>query len=144
LIAALDGQDAAVLLHGVWLALVVEIGLRVRPLGALLDWCETPRSASRSATPDVDRIARLASWPFRVLPVPSTCLRRSLVLTALLNRRGVASHVLLGVCKRDAGLEAHAWVEHARRPVGEGPGARFEPLPRAALGRITRSVRWQP
>jgi hypothetical protein len=60
-----------------------------------------------------------------VLPADSRCLIRSLVMTRLLARRGVASTLVLGV-SRDRGFEAHAWVEVNGQPVL--PTLRFERL----------------
>jgi transglutaminase superfamily protein len=52
----------------------------------------------------------------RLLPTDSRCLMRSLVLTALLTRRGIDSRLVLGV-RRDEDFAAHAWVEHAGVPL---------------------------
>ena len=44
------------------------------------------------------------------LPFDSRCLMRSLVLTAMLARRGIASSLVIGV-RTDPDFGAHAWVE---------------------------------
>ena len=44
------------------------------------------------------------------LPFDSRCLMRSLVLTAMLARRGIFASVVVGV-KTEPAFEAHAWVE---------------------------------
>lgn len=60
-------------------------------------------------------IARLA-WSSRTvlerLPGDHRCLAQSLVLAALLSRRGITSRVVIGVRKdaHDGPLSAHAWV----------------------------------
>lgn len=67
------------------------------------------------AEPAERLIARLA-WSSRTvlehLPGDQRCLAQSLVLTALLSRRGVRSRVVIGVRKIGPGgsLSAHAWV----------------------------------
>jgi transglutaminase superfamily protein len=52
----------------------------------------------------------------RLLPTDSRCLMRSLVLTRLLARRGIASTLVIGVRSGES-FEAHAWVEHAGAPL---------------------------
>jgi hypothetical protein len=55
------------------------------------------------------------------LPVDSRCLIRSLVLTRMLDRRGIPSLLVIGVNPGET-LAAHAWVEvcgHAVLPAGE-------------------------
>lgn len=50
------------------------------------------------------------------LPGDSRCLMRSLVLTNLLSRRGIASSVVIGVTPPPE-FAAHAWVEQGGVPV---------------------------
>jgi len=47
------------------------------------------------------------------------CLSRSLVLWWLLARQGFPAELRIGARKKDAALEAHAWVELAGRVLGE-------------------------
>jgi hypothetical protein len=47
----------------------------------------------------------------RVLPTDSRCLMQSLVLTAVMSRRGLDGRLIIGVGGGDR-FEAHAWVEH--------------------------------
>ncbi len=55
------------------------------------------------------------------------CLSRSLVLWWLLARQGCPAELRIGTRKKDAALEAHAWVELAGRVLGEedDPHTRF-------------------
>ncbi|MDQ3569707.1 MAG: lasso peptide biosynthesis B2 protein [Actinomycetota bacterium] len=62
------------------------------------------------------RLGRAVSRTLRLLPTDSRCLVRSLVLTALLARRGLSSLLVIGV-RSDPEFAAHAWVEHAGRPL---------------------------
>ena len=48
---------------------------------------------------------------YDILPFPATCLRQSLVLHALLERRAVRSRLCFGVARNGAALDAHAWIE---------------------------------
>jgi Transglutaminase-like superfamily len=62
------------------------------------------------------RLAYVVSQILRRLPAESQCLTRSLVLLALLSRRGVDCAVVLGASPGSE-LQAHAWVEHDGRPL---------------------------
>lgn len=62
------------------------------------------------------RLARAVVRTLALLPTDSRCLVRSLVLTALLARRGIDSSLLIGV-RPGSRLAAHAWVEHASKPL---------------------------
>jgi hypothetical protein len=62
------------------------------------------------------RLARSSSRCLAALPTDSRCLTRSLVLMALLARRGVASKLVIGVRPGDD-FAAHAWLERDGRPL---------------------------
>jgi hypothetical protein len=63
----------------------------------------------------------------RLLPTDSRCLVRSLVLTRVLSRRGVASTLVIGVRRGDE-LQAHAWVEHKGIPLLDAGETSFRRL----------------
>lgn len=72
---------------------------------------------------------RLGAAVRRVLGILSRdpqCLTSSLVLTALLARRGIAAKLVIGV--RPEPFAAHAWVEHGGRPLLPPAGAPFKRL----------------
>jgi len=69
--------------------------------------------------PAAQRIQRLANAAARLHLPPATCLRRSLALGWMLNRRGIPAQLSLGVLMGAAGLQAHAWLEIAGQPLGE-------------------------
>ncbi len=52
-----------------------------------------------------------------LLPTDSRCLMRSLVLTAVLERRGIASRFVIGVRGAGDDFLAHAWVEYDGLPL---------------------------
>jgi hypothetical protein len=56
------------------------------------------------------RLGKLVKRVLHPLPFDSRCLMQSLVLTAMLARRGIDSSVVIGV-KSDPEFAAHAWVE---------------------------------
>ncbi|MFL5867125.1 MAG: lasso peptide biosynthesis B2 protein [Thermoleophilaceae bacterium] len=73
------------------------------------------------------RMGSVVSRVCRPLPIDSRCLTQSLVLTALLSRRGVGSSLVIGV-RRGESFGAHAWVElDGRAVLPTGAGA-FERL----------------
>jgi hypothetical protein len=94
-------------------ALVVEIALRVvswLTIDRAIGWAFRSRRVADPAALDVDRLARFAAAPYRLLRRTGTCLRESIVLSVLLRRRGVSAFIRFGVT-REKGLTAHAWVD---------------------------------
>ncbi len=61
-------------------------------------------------------VGRAVVKVLRVLPTDGRCLMRSLVVTAMLARRGVFAKVVIGV-RPDPTFAAHAWVEVDGQPV---------------------------
>lgn len=65
-----------------------------------------------------------------LLPGDTRCLTQSLVLTRLLARRGIPATLVIGT-RTTPSFAAHAWVEHAGRPVlppGDGSFGRIVEL----------------
>lgn len=56
------------------------------------------------------RLGLVVAKVLEPLPFDSRCLMRSLVLTAMLARRGITSSVVIGV-RAEPEFAAHAWVE---------------------------------
>jgi hypothetical protein len=86
---------------------------------------DTPRSRAQAA-----RLGRAVRRTLGALPADSTCLIESVVLIALLERRGVASSLVIGV-EPAGGFRAHAWVELLGEPLlpdGEGAYERLVEL----------------
>lgn len=73
------------------------------------------------------RLARPVRRTLDPLPWDSRCLMRSLVLLRMLARRGVVCELIIGVLVED-GFKAHAWIEHAGRPLL--PPLGYQPLTR--------------
>jgi hypothetical protein len=73
------------------------------------------------------RLGRIVGRVLDTLPTDSRCLIRSLVLTSLLSRRGVASTLVIGV-RPGEDFGAHAWLEVAGRPVQDAGGTEFPRL----------------
>jgi hypothetical protein len=72
------------------------------------------------------RLGRVVTRVLGVLPRDPRCLSTSLVLTALLARRGIPATLVIGV--RPDPFAAHAWVEHRGRPLLAPATAPFERL----------------
>jgi Transglutaminase-like superfamily len=62
------------------------------------------------------RLARAVQRTLKLLPADGRCLMQSLVLTALLARRGIDTKLLIGV-NQGGEFEAHAWVEYCGRAL---------------------------
>lgn len=92
-------------------------GRRARPLD--LEKTQAQRAASLVA-------AAAAEGPYH-----ANCLEQSLTLWWLLQRRGTACQLRIGVRKQADRLEAHAWVEldGAILNDGEGIHRHFSPFP---------------
>jgi hypothetical protein len=67
-----------------------------------------PTSAAQA---HAGHLARGTARVLRHLPSDTRCLNQSLVLSALLGRRGVTSHVVIAVRDPATDFGAHAWVE---------------------------------
>jgi hypothetical protein len=144
----LSAAEWRVLGESAALALLVEAALHLVPLARILQAVEgrALQDASPLDRAAQARIARLARWPSRVLPLPATCLRIALVQVAVLRRRQVPATVRFGVRRSlDGGeLEFHAWADSGGPfddPAGVDGYRAFEPV---AAGAISRSARWSP
>jgi hypothetical protein len=138
-------SEWVVLAESAVLAVGVEAALRLLPLARVLDAVHGRRAGTGASTPDRavrERLARLARWPFKALPLPGSCLRIALVQVAVLRRRGVPATVRFGVRRGAGDLEFHAWAD-CDGPIDDHAAAAayrsFEPVPATA---ISRSARW--
>jgi Transglutaminase-like superfamily len=77
------------------------------------------------------RLARVTTRCLNSLPADSRCLGQSLVLMALLARRGIASALVIGV-RPGSDFGAHAWVEREGMPLLPSGGDTYSRL--LALG----------
>jgi hypothetical protein len=143
LVAALEPREWRALADGVLAAARIEVGLRTRPLSRVIAWVESRPPRPSPGEVDGRRLFALAAWPYRVLGVSPSCLRRSLVLTALLRQRRRPAVLCVGVRKDGPNLRAHAWVEcgPASFDTSNEPFERLQP---SAAGELTRSARWLP
>jgi Transglutaminase-like superfamily len=70
------------------------------------------------------RLGRAVSKALSPLPFDSRCLVRSLVLTRMLARRGIAARLVIGV-EPGPEFSAHAWVEADGVPLLPADDTRF-------------------
>jgi hypothetical protein len=76
------------------------------------------------ALEEAARLGRIVVRTLAFLPGDTRCLRRSLVLTQLLARRGISGRLVIGA-RTAPDFLAHAWVEHEGIPVLSPEGDAF-------------------
>jgi len=76
------------------------------------------------ALQEAARLGRAVVRTLAFLPGDTRCLRRSLVLTQLLARRGISARLVIGA-RTAPDFLAHAWVEHDGIPVLDPEGESF-------------------
>lgn len=108
----LTPTEYATAAEAIAIAVWIEAALRVMPFSWLIGHVRHPGTQNVQAQPDaLKRLPSFVAAAYELLPFPDTCLRKSLVLSALLKRRRVPARVCLGVARNGSALEAHAWVE---------------------------------
>lgn len=118
-------------------ALAAEIVVAYARARWLVRWRELPAAlaalrpqGAAADDPDILQaidLGRNVGRLLAALPADSRCLMRSLVLTRLLDRRGIPSSVVIGVQPGEK-FGAHAWVEVSGRPVLDAGGGSFARL----------------
>lgn len=114
---AMPRGQRALLFRAVALAGFVELGLRTLPLPTLgrclgirvVRRLRAGRARAPAPAAAIADAVRVVDAIYRRRPRAGRCLRRALVLGALLGRYGPALRI--GVAKRDTEFSAHAWVE---------------------------------
>ena len=110
--------------------------LRVAGFARTRRWLTRPPRCRRAALEVAPlRLASLVHTASSHLPIPCSCLTRSLVLDGMLRRRGVESDLRIGVRLVDERLEAHAWIEVDGQPLNDSAAVtdQFAPFE----GRVT-------
>jgi Transglutaminase-like superfamily len=80
------------------------------------------RNAQPGPTSPIPAIVAAVNRACRYYPKSPACLQRSLALTSMLRRRGIAADLEIGV--RQPPFESHAWVEVAGRVINDTPTVR--------------------
>ncbi len=132
---AFSWSDGWILFQAWTLLLAVDLSLRVLPFQPIQEFVARARRNTANlrageAAAMIRRLQRLVGVAGRHHLYPMRCLQRALVLQWLLGWRGIPTELRIGVQKEADGLRAHAWLEHASRPIGEPQSiaARFVPL----------------
>jgi hypothetical protein len=96
----------------------VRVRLRGADLPALLAALRGGRRPGRARPIALDeqRLAGVAVRVLTLVPGDARCLTRSLVVLAMLARRGIDTRLVIGARPGDT-LAAHAWIERAGRPL---------------------------
>lgn len=131
----LSSRDWWTLIQAWALLPLVDLGLRVIPFHRIKERVAPASQPSdgpgqAADNQEIEHTWRMVDIASRYHLRPMTCLRRSLVLQWLLNRRGIPATLRFGVRKEEGQLHAHAWLEHQDVPIGEPPGIteRYAPL----------------
>ncbi len=117
-LAAMIGEAAVI-------STMVRIGLRTTGAVSTLRRAEKFASTARRASTapnqivDSDLVARVVRAVGRRRPFRFTCLPRSITTMVMLQRRGIAALVLIGIAGGAQTFSSHAWVQSGGRPVGE-------------------------
>ncbi|MFQ5946349.1 MAG: lasso peptide biosynthesis B2 protein [Anaerolineae bacterium] len=125
-----------VILVQAWaLFFLVDLGLRVLPFKHLLAFSQKmclTRQNKRALVhlPSLPRLLWLVEVAGRYAPVNTTCLKKALVLSRILTRRGIATTFRIGVARHEGTLvTAHAWLERQGEVIPSFPACdRYEPL----------------
>src|SRR3954468_13204462 len=131
--ARIRTRELRFVLRAMGTLLATGVALRLHGLAHARRFAARPAAASVREPLRPERIARLLFLASRFGPYRPGCLVRSLALQRLLRRHGIESRLRIGVRKRRAVIEAHAWVEHEGRPLLEADGVSSEYLPFEAL-----------
>lgn len=107
-----------------WLLLpLFWLGMRAFGLARFQQWLNRRFVASKAegglTLLDLKAVGEAVNIAARHTPFPATCLSRSLLLVWMLDRRGVACALRIGVRLQGKALDAHAWVEHDGVPIND-------------------------
>lgn len=118
---ALSSTERRTFLSAMVLLPLFWIGLRVIGLQRMQTHLQRKSlPAGNTLTPDqLTRLGSLINAAARRTLGPANCLTRSLYFWWLLRRRGIDSQLRIGARLARGVLEAHAWVEHAGRPIND-------------------------
>ena len=117
--AALLSPERASACRAVAGGVIVAWTLRRRGVRPLL--AEAVEAAAVVDASSAIRVSVAVDAGLAMLPLASTCLRRSLVLLQELQRRGLAATLHVGVRNVAARAEAHAWVQVDDTVINDDP-----------------------
>ena len=117
---ALTTQERRVLLASLFLLPTVALTLRLKGyrwtrafLQKRIPEHDTLTTNAQNPVLKAQSVARMVSIAARFGPYRANCLKQSLVTWWLLQRRGIAAELNIGVNKQAGDFSAHAWVEYS-------------------------------
>ena len=114
-VCALTRRERALALEIAIASLGVELGLRLltpQRLLMIIRRHRRIRGTADAARAQLAELQRLTAAVLRRSPFRMTCLKQTLILCALLHRRGLPADLKIGLTKHGEALQAHAWIEH--------------------------------
>jgi hypothetical protein len=126
----LSASDWFLILQAAFWFTVIELGLRAFQFRVLVDFLHPKGPLDQRAfsqqSSSAQRAAYCVDLASRLHPLHPTCLRKALVLYALLTRRGFDVRLLIGAAKTNAEkgsqLDYHAWLELEGQVILGGQG----------------------
>ena len=112
---SLSLSDWGILMEA-WLTLSwIDFAISHLPFQRWKSWLGSNKGSTNNTavnnTHEIDHLVRLLNAAANNHPRKPTCLRRSLGLKKLLERRGIAAVLCIGVTKGNLEVNAHAWIE---------------------------------
>jgi len=110
-------SDRGLLMSAACLLPIVAASLKTVGLQRTQSWLakntlDPMRPATARTRADVRRAVQIVAAGYRLHPMPSSCLPRTVVLWSLLQQRGIGADVRIGVRYNTQGqFESHAWLE---------------------------------
>ena len=142
----LSPREGIILAQAWALFFLVDLGLKSLPFKHLLALCQkwplrNGRDVAPVPSPSLTRVVWLVEVAGRYTPVNGTCLKKALVLSWILGRRGIATTLRIGVARHEGtSLTAHAWLERGGEALlGQAEVECHEPLARAWEQRLAGS-----
>ena len=116
--------------EALFLIALAAAAVKLMPASRILEWAaRRPLKPNRFADPELpEQIAVAVNARAAWFNLGAPCLPTALVAQSMLRRRGVASHLRLGVRRDVSGLAAHAWLEIDRKIVFGASDMQFVPL----------------
>ena len=116
---SLSWDEQWVLCLAAFLLVAAEVGLRFFSFPRVVAWARRNRRRNRSAgLASPERIAWLVETAARHSWLRPTCLRKSMVLCALLQKQGLKARLVIGTTSPSDAFRAHAWVEAGGKVLG--------------------------
>ena len=112
----LPRSECFILAQAWGLFLLADLALRTLPFTRLLAlsnkvFLKRKGRPAVALVPNAARLAWLVEVGGRYTPVKATCLKKALVLSWLLGRRGTQTELQIGIARHEGTFKAHAWLD---------------------------------